>query len=169
VRTAPLGAFPSLTAAAVAVPTSRVFLLNSDPGGGAVSVLDRRSGRLVATVSVGGPPTALALDERTRRAFVARGDGETVSVLDARSGVIQRVVRVGPGPQAVAVDEAHGRVFVTIAGGRERVVEPDPWRWVPGWVPRGLQRWLPFLPSPGLHARTIIVPPGVAILDEARL
>jgi len=169
VRTAPLGAFPSLTAAAVAVPTSRVFLLNSDPGGGAVSVLDRRNGRLVTTVSVGGPPTALALDDRTRRAFVARGDGETVSVLDARSGALRRVVRVGPGPQAVAVDPAAGRVFVTIAGGRERVVEPDPWWWVPGWAPRGLQRWLPFLPLPGSHARTITVPPSVVILDEARL
>jgi len=169
VRTAPLTAFPSLKTVAVEAATGRVFVLNGDPGGGAVSVLDRWSGRLVATVSVGGPPTALALDDRTRRAFVARGDGETVSVLDARSGVVQRVVRVVPGPQTLAVDPAAGRVFVTIAGGRERVVEPDPWQWVPGWVPRGLQRWLPFLPPSGSHARTITVPPGVAILDEARL
>jgi len=146
--------------------TQRIFFaLNR----GIVSVLNSRTTYFTQDVQVGHMPSALAVDVVRGHVFVANTGDDTLSVLDARNGLVRRTVRVGPGPQAIVVDEVTGRVFVAIKGGQERMVEPDSWQWVPNWVPRGLRRWLPFLPPPGSRVHIITVPPGVAILDEARL
>src|SRR5438552_473478 len=63
---------------------------------------------LVRTVPVGQGPTALALDQRTHRVFVANSDDNTVSVLDADRGTLLRTVAVGRYPDAVAVDARTG-------------------------------------------------------------
>jgi DNA-binding beta-propeller fold protein YncE len=67
-------------------------------------------------------PTALAVDERLGRVFVACLDHDNVhglgvgagavSVLDATSGALLTTVAVGRGPAAVAVDDSTQRVFV---------------------------------------------------------
>lgn len=67
-------------------------------------------------------PTALAVDERLGRVFVACLDHDNVhglgigagavSVLDATSGALLTTLPVGIGPLAVAVDDSTQRVFV---------------------------------------------------------
>ncbi len=72
--------------------------------------------RLCAVYITGS--TALTLDERTNRVFVARerGDAGYVSVFDARSGALLRTVTVGMVPLSIADDAATGHVFVTNQG-----------------------------------------------------
>src|SRR5438309_12060717 len=57
----------------------------------------------VRTVAVGRVPTAVAVDARTRRVFVANFGSNTVSVLDAASGAVLATVPVAPGPSTLAV------------------------------------------------------------------
>lgn len=79
--------------------------------------------RTAGTITVGRAPFALAVDTRTRRAFVKNMDG-TVSVLDTAHNALLRVVRAdvpnAPGlfalAPAVAVDAAGTQVFVANGG-----------------------------------------------------
>src|SRR5436309_9856430 len=76
------------------------------------------AGPVLRTIAVAASPDAVAVDERTGRAFVLSvGDGHgRVSVLDAGSGRLLRTVAVGISPVAVAVDERTNRVVVVNAG-----------------------------------------------------
>lgn len=71
-----------------------------------------RAGALLRTTRVGRIPSALAVDARTNRVFVANMLEGTVSVLDARSGAMLHTVRVGHRPWALAVAVNTGRVCV---------------------------------------------------------
>ena len=64
------------------------------------------------TIAVGRVPTAVAVDARTRRVFVANLGSNTVSMLDATSGAVLATVVVAPHPSALAVATTAGRVFV---------------------------------------------------------
>jgi YVTN family beta-propeller protein len=122
-------------AMAVAQRTGHVFV--AWKGGydtGQVTMLAGATGRVLHTLAVKpGPqpapppglrdePTALAVDERLGRVFVACLDQDNVhglgvgagavSVLDATSGALLTTLPVGRGPSAVAVDESTQRVFV---------------------------------------------------------
>jgi DNA-binding beta-propeller fold protein YncE len=55
---------------------------------------------------------AVAVDERTDRAFVVNHTGGSVSVLDLATGDLLRTTQVGARPHMIALDEAAGRVFV---------------------------------------------------------
>ncbi len=81
------------------------------PPPGFVLVIDTGTGDVVRRVNVGHGASALAIDARIGRAFVANSADDTVSVLDTRSGRVIRTVAVGYGPCAVVVDEDVGRVF----------------------------------------------------------
>lgn len=117
-QTVRVGQYPR--AVAVDVHTHRAFVTSIgavDPstnpiGAGTISVLDTRSGRLLRTVPAGTNPGAVAVDERTNRAFVTNLASGSVSILDARSGRVLRTAAVGEFPLAVAVDDQTGRVFV---------------------------------------------------------
>ncbi len=95
-----------------------VFVLDNDLGAtfnGTVSVLDAASGRLVRRIVVGGEPTAVSVDERTGRAFVANGN--SISVIDTRRLTLLRTVTIGSGSAplvsgAPVVDAGMGRVYV---------------------------------------------------------
>ena len=108
-RTVRLGAFP--VDIAVDTTANRVFV---PTGFGTVSLLDARSGALLRTVHTGGAPDlppAVAVDERTRRVFVAATN--FVKVLDASTGALLRTVAgVAPGVASIAVDAATSRVFL---------------------------------------------------------
>ena len=109
-RTVRLGAFP--VDIAVDTTANRVFV---PTGFGTVSLLDARSGALLRTVHTGGAPDELrpvvAVDERTRRVFVAATN--FVKVLDASTGALLRTVAgVAPGVASIAVDAASSRVFL---------------------------------------------------------
>jgi len=77
-----------------------------------VIVLDTRGGRIVRTVPVGPQPGAIAVDDRTGRAFVLNPLQATVAVFATHSGTLLRTVSGGAGPHALAVDARRGRVFV---------------------------------------------------------
>lgn len=89
-------------------------------GPGMVSALDGRTGAPLWHALVGRRPTAIAVDARTRRAFVVNAGlyGPTglglgsVSVLDTRTGAILRTVTVNKAAVALAIDEGTNRVFV---------------------------------------------------------
>lgn len=133
-------------------------------GAGRVAVLDARSGRLRRTIPLTGIPAGIAVDERLGRVYVAntgRGrqavethtasmsafdvrDGPGVVVgLDARTGAVMRTTTVGVNPGLLAIDARLGRGYVINDGG------PVTMSAALGWIPRWLQRVLPFLPPPG--------------------
>jgi DNA-binding beta-propeller fold protein YncE len=114
-------------ALATAERSSRVFVANSN--GQSVSMLDARTGTMLATLPLGGVPIAIALDETRGRVFTLNacapmsqahpeqrclGLPSSVSVLDLR-GILRGTVAVGNGAIALAVDEHAGRVLVANA------------------------------------------------------
>ena len=134
-----------------------------------VQVIDTRNGRLLGTLTVGCPPTAVAVDNRRGRVWVTctgavdsagipLGPGR-VSVLDARRGTILWSGATGVAPVALAVDEQTGQAVVVNAGGSVHV--RDAW----SWIPSALRHWLPFLGSP---SSTRDVAGSVSILAEPR-
>jgi YVTN family beta-propeller protein len=96
--------------------TERLFV--PDMATDRVDLFDAVHGQYLRSVRVGANPVAVALDPRTRRAFVASlspasptRPASSVSVLDS-GGRVLRTVAVGPDPALVAVDVAAGRVLV---------------------------------------------------------
>lgn len=83
---------------------------------GEVSMLDSRSGRLLRSVRVGSGLGAIAVSERTSRAFVADVDAGTIAVIDTAAGTLLRMVPVGPFPVAIVCDARSGRAFVADQG-----------------------------------------------------
>jgi YVTN family beta-propeller protein len=83
----------------------------------------------VRTTAVGRVPTAVRVDARTRRVFVANLGSNTVSMLDAASGTVLATTMVAPHPSTLAVATTAGRVFavsddVTLDGaGRVSVLD----------------------------------------------
>jgi len=77
-----------------------------------VSVLDTGSGAAVRTAVFRAFTGALAVDGRSRRAFVADPHGASVVMLDARSGQVLRTITVGQFPTAMVVDTRRGRAYV---------------------------------------------------------
>jgi YVTN family beta-propeller protein len=65
----------------------------------------------VRTTAVGRIPTAVVVDARTRRVFVANMRSNTVSMLDAASGTVLATITVAPHPSALAVATTVGRIF----------------------------------------------------------
>ena len=83
---------------------------------GEVSMLDSRSGRVLHVLRAGAGLGAIAVCERTGRAFVANIDGSSVAVIDAATGTLLRTVSVGASPVAIVCDARIGRVFVANQG-----------------------------------------------------
>src|SRR5579864_3416669 len=80
--------------------------------GGAAAVNPFAASPVIATVTVGATPLAIAVDTRTGRAFVVNNGDDSVTVLDTANGAVLRTVAVGDGPTAAIVDERGGRVVV---------------------------------------------------------
>src|SRR5436305_297740 len=75
------------------------------------------AGPIVRTQTLDQSPMGVAVDTRTRRAFITTSDANdngSVSVLDTGTGALVNTVAVGPGllPLSVSVDERAGRAFV---------------------------------------------------------
>ena len=83
-----------------------------------LTMLDGRSGSVLRRYRVDtGIVWTLAVDSRTRRAFVTNTDNGTVAVVDLASGHTLRLASVGAQPVQVAVDTLTGRAFVMNNGG----------------------------------------------------
>jgi YVTN family beta-propeller protein len=97
---------------------------------GTVSVIDAARAAsdpdhaLVATVSVGLQPAALALSLDGRRLFVANANSDSVSVADTASGRVIETIPTSPAPGRLAESSPNGlvvssdgrRLFVTLGG-----------------------------------------------------
>ncbi len=162
------------TPAAVDAATDHVFVLDNGRGttgaprrGGAVSVLDGASGRLLRTIPVGRIgtlPSAIALAPERHEAFVADELANTVSVLDTRRWRVQRVIGVGSAPLALTWDVRTGHLVVESIStpGTKR---PDAWAWLPSRV----RAWLPFIPRPAVAPLAQSLPvASITVLDPAR-
>ncbi len=171
------------TAMAVDPRNGRVFVAtghrdgkgnNVAPGG--VVMLDGYSGRALRTVTIGANPSALAVDERRGRVFVAvvgdsdfgrpydppKGPG-SVTVLDAHNDSVLRTMTVGVNPFELVVAAPAGRVFVLDGGDTISGRAADGWAWLPSW----LRQRVPFLPPPPGNTDRV-VPPDVEVLDATR-
>jgi YVTN family beta-propeller protein len=82
----------------------------ANAGGNTVSVVEPDAGTVVATLSVGEGPVALAADGR--RLYVANRGGGTVSVVDTASHATLATLPVGAFPIGLALHGASGRLYV---------------------------------------------------------
>lgn len=119
--------------------TDTIYVANGGTGaatGNTVSVINGRTCRVgdlarcarrSPSVTVGGAPSALAVDPTTDTVYVTNGNN-TVAVIDGAtcnaevgSGCGQRPpeVTVGSGPSSVAIDPANHTAYVTNAGGND--------------------------------------------------
>jgi YVTN family beta-propeller protein len=116
--------------------TGTTYVANS--GGNTVSVINARTcnaiqhsgcGQSPPTITVGGGPSVLAVDQVTGTVYVANagsnGQGNTVSVINARTcnaiqhsgcGQSPPTITVGPDPLGIAVNQVTDTVYVTSLG-----------------------------------------------------
>jgi YVTN family beta-propeller protein len=77
-----------------------------------VSVVREDSLALLASVSVGLRPVALAIDEAAHRIYVANSDGDSVCVIDGDTAQVVATIPLAMHPQAIVADPARGRAYV---------------------------------------------------------
>lgn len=107
--------YPLGSGLAIAQSTAHVFVAFN----ATLSMLDARTGRVLRVTTLNAPPSTLAVDDRTKRVFVAEANnfqGNSIGVFDASTGLLVRRVTVGKGPGACAIDEQSGQVFVENLG-----------------------------------------------------
>ena len=124
-------------------PCENIYVVNS--GTGTVSVLSQSLVGIFGTVTVpvGRTPTAIAIDPKGRKVYVANSASDTVSVIDItqdNNGNVKNkviaTIRVGNNPSAVAASA--NLVFVANTGGRTvSVIDPNT-NTVVGNIPVGL-------------------------------
>ena len=108
----PVGTTPN--AVAVDPSTHTVYVTNNLPG--TVSVIDRSTHTVTATVPVGYHPDGVAVDPGTHAVYVANSDSHTVSVIDGSTHTVTATVPVGNTPFGVAVDPGTHTVYVANSG-----------------------------------------------------
>lgn len=100
---------------AVDEQVGRLFVVNRISHVGAlpdysIYVIDTRRCALLRTVHLQAQPLTVAVDARTKRAFVTSSFG--MAVLDTHSGRMLRTIQLQQGASAIAVDATTGHVFV---------------------------------------------------------
>lgn len=85
--------------------------------GGRMNVLDARTGRVIATPSIGDGPDAARYDVRRRLAFSSNGGSGTLTVIDAgkSSYPVAQTLVTEPGARTMALDETTGRIYLATA------------------------------------------------------
>ncbi len=107
-------AFAQIDALAISTGTNRIFAASS--GHNTVSVINARTGNVLATVTIGFRPIALAVDAHLKRVLVVcQGDSRhrgALYILDATSGRVVDTFSVGSRPVAIAINALTNRAFV---------------------------------------------------------
>lgn len=86
-----------------------VYVLSSDPvRGGAVHVVDARTGEVKATTAIGGLPTALSISRGGGRLYVS--DVDQVTVVCTASAEVVGALDIGAEPSAI-IESADGRAL----------------------------------------------------------
>ncbi len=103
-------------------PSKQVFAFNGRSAN--VTVLDGASGRVNATVALGGKPEFAATDLQGR-VYVNIEDKSEVVVLDARKPEVLKRWPLAPceEPSGMAIDRQHGRIFVGCSNRMMAVVD----------------------------------------------
>ena len=89
----------------------------TNQGGDSVSIVELNKAPSGATaavreVAVGRAPAGVAIDTRSRRAFITNAEGRSVSVVDIATGTVILEREIGAGPVGIAHDPVQGRVYV---------------------------------------------------------
>lgn len=86
---------------------SALLIYVTNEGSDNVSVIDRKSGKVVATVMVGDQPKGIAVAQEREhsRIYVANSGSDTVSVIDPTTNKVEHEIPVvfGRGPEGIAV------------------------------------------------------------------
>jgi YVTN family beta-propeller protein len=77
---------------------------------------------VLATVSVGEHPQALAVNSKTHMVYVANTHSGTVTVIDGTQNSVATTVKAGNGPYAIAVDTANNKAYVANLAGENLTV-----------------------------------------------
>ena len=97
----------------LAITGTSVYVANKNDG--TVSVIDTASNTVIATVTVGSAPNALAITSNGASVYVANSGGHDVSVIDAASKTVTAIVGVGDSPYAMAAAPSSGPALVVEA------------------------------------------------------
>jgi len=111
-------------ALALAPRTHHVFTRTGNGGGGFVTTLDVRPGRVLRVVPITGNPSPPLLIPRTHRVMVATQTGLTV--LDARSGRLVHTVPATPPGLSDLVTDDQARVLAAMDGTGHAIILLDP-------------------------------------------
>ncbi|MEX2262009.1 MAG: alkaline phosphatase family protein [Bryobacteraceae bacterium] len=115
---------------------------------GTITRIDVSKGEATHTIQVGLHPTALALDEKRRKLFVANGNSDSVSVIDTESNSVVRTIDIqffgtkvkGVAPTALALS-TDGKLLYVACGGINAVAVVDTEAFqLKGLIPSG---WYP--------------------------
>jgi YVTN family beta-propeller protein len=101
----------------LAVMGSHVYVSNQLDN--TVSVIDTPTRITVATIPVGGSPSAIAVDPATNRVYVANTSDQTISVIDATTNQVigSPIVVYVSADGGLAVDPDNNRIYVGDADG----------------------------------------------------
>ena len=80
-------------------------------------VTDADTGKVVASVPIGGGPDGIVYDDRTKRIFVANRDGAWTIVHQSNADkyYVEQILKMDEYAKTVAIDPASGRVFSSTA------------------------------------------------------
>src|SRR5208282_2568900 len=81
-----------------------------------LSVISGRTDKVVATVAVGGYPSALAYDEGRSEVFVASSATNQLSVVSDSTYAVTGSIAVGTDPEGMVYDSGFGEFLVSNAG-----------------------------------------------------
>lgn len=91
---------------------------------GTVSVVDLAQKKMIATITVGRHPTALALDAAENRLYVANTNDDSISVIDTATRAVISTISLKPfssevygiAPTAVTIDKPRNRLLIACGG-----------------------------------------------------
>jgi YVTN family beta-propeller protein len=106
---------------AVNAATNTVYATN--PLDGNVYTIDGDSNAVVRSVGVGGEPSAIAVNNKTGRVYVATA--RRVVVIDGRTDAVLSRISVGSRPRGIAVDSARNVVYTTTGSGDLVAIAPS--------------------------------------------
>jgi YVTN family beta-propeller protein len=104
---------PGEGVAAVMLLPGTPYLLATNGDANKATIVDRKSGRIAATIPTGRDPDGAAYDAKSGLAFVMNGESEDVTVIDPRRRRAVATIPVGGKPEA-AVADGKGHLFVNI-------------------------------------------------------
>jgi YVTN family beta-propeller protein len=94
--------------------THHIFVMNA--GSNNISVLDAKTGAVLATITLDGNPESAVSDDRGH-VFVNIESTSEVAEIDSRSNTVQATWKLAPGegPTAIAMDRGSSRLFIGCA------------------------------------------------------